>query len=162
MERASAAAEAQYVGPPLCNLLLYHSSLCNAIMLCSLVCETSSRLPTQRQRHRTMLTRMAHPLAPTHTARTPSRDAHSCTRCHHTCSSRPNAVAACSLVWNARRTCPPRISVIAPCSFACKLSSRMPISHQRQGAMACWCAKRRRTCPPRISVIVPCPLACGT
>src|SRR6266498_815197 len=91
-------------------------------------------------------------------------------------SSHGNVIAPCPIVcqsssgtsfsfWRHRilpsrakrhRSCPPCLSVIAPCPLARETSPHMPISHHRYRAMLCSRAKRRHTCPSRTTVIVPC------
>ena len=135
------AGDAQAVGPPLCNLLLCRSSLCNAIApypsrvrnviarahltiapsrQAQSCAKRHSAMPTSLQRYRGMLTRARNVVAHAHPAATPSRHA----------------------------------------QLVCATSSRVPTSPQRRRLMPWSHAKRPRACPSCRNAIAPC-LSCA-
>jgi len=162
MQRASAAAEALHVGPPLGNLITCCSSRGNVIAPCLLACGTPSRMLIAQRRHRAL----------------------PCTRVERrcVCPSHRDAIAPCQVVRETHspmltapqpgRAMPTRVrNLVAPCPARRNLIASCPARVRNAVADAqptttpsCQAdsrAERRGACSSLCTAIAPCPFACG-
>jgi len=133
------ATEAQHVGPPFCNALLWCSSCFNASAPCSLVCAMPSRMPTPPQCYRVMLYRMRNAVVHAHPLATPSHHAHLYAQRHPGCPSNCIEIAPCSIVY-ATPSCMPiwfgRHRVMA-CRVRNAVAHAHPLATPSQHAQSC-------------------------